>query len=412
MSSDDVVISARSLTKTYHVYGNSLGRVRQKLDFSGKKYYQEFTALKGVSFDIRRGEAVGIVGRNGSGKSTLLQVVCGILKPDMGSIQVQGRVSALLELGAGFHPELTGRENVYMQCAIMGMTRGQIEEKFNDIELFADIGRYIDQPVRTYSSGMYVRLAFSVAVSADPEILIVDEALSVGDAMFQHKSKRKIQQLRDSGTSLLLVSHDRYTITGMCNRSILLNEGQLVMDAAPGEVMDYYYAKLASKTGVDVSRRSSSNGQIQTVSGTGEAVVERISLLDKNGQAVEIVTPGEEVTLEFQVFVNQEIPCLVLGFTVRDQFGQIVYGINTNSFEQALTEVSGNSRYIFRFSFNVHIGVGTYSISTDLVSTNDRLTNNYESRDLAHFFTVDAKSHKIFGGLVWLDTSLEISEAR
>jgi lipopolysaccharide transport system ATP-binding protein len=408
--SSDVAISVRNLSKTYRIFGHPGDRIRQAMTLGRMRFHREFTALKGVSFDVRKGETVGIIGRNGSGKSTLLQLICGILKPTSGSVTVNGRISALLELGAGFNPEFTGRENIYFQGALMGFKRQEVDARIDDIIAFADIGAFIDQPVRTYSSGMYVRLAFSVAISSEPEILIVDEALSVGDAVFQHKSKKRIQQLRDSGTSLLIVSHDRNTITAMCNRSIFLDNGQLMMDAAPGEAMDYYYAVMASKSGENVRQIQSGSGHMQTVSGTGEATVELIILRDANGHEVEMVTPGQPVTLEFRVRINQAIPRLVLGFTIRDQFGQPVYGINTNSFDRALTDVPGDLGYIFRFAFAANIGVGTYSISTALVSTNDRFTNNYECRDLAHFFSV-SDCDKPFAGIVWLNPSLEISEA-
>lgn len=411
MPSDEIAISVKNLTKKYRIFGHPGDRIKQALTLGRVRFHREFTALQDVSFEIKKGETVGIIGRNGSGKSTLLQLICGILKPTSGVVQATGRISALLELGAGFNPEFTGRENVYFHGAMMGLTKSKMDERFDSIASFADIGEFIDQPVRTYSSGMYVRLAFAVAISSDPEILIIDEALSVGDAVFQHKSKKRIQQLRDSGTSLLLVSHDRNAITAMCNRCILLDKGQLVMDAAPAEVMDYYYAIMAARSGEAVQQTLSGSGQTQTVSGSGEAVVERIGLLDAAGREVEAVVPGQEVTLEFRVRTHQAVPRLVLGFTIRDQFGQPVYGINTNSFDQALMDVSEGREYIFQFSFAANIGVGTYSISTALVSTNDRFTNNYECRDLAHFFEVHNTDQKPFAGVAWLNPILEIRQA-
>jgi lipopolysaccharide transport system ATP-binding protein len=407
----DITISVKNLTKTYRIFGHPGDRIKQALTLGRISFHQKFTALQDVSFEIQKGESVGIIGRNGSGKSTLLQLICGILKPTSGSVEVNGQISALLELGAGFNPEFTGRENVYFQGAVMGLMKEEMDERFDDIAAFADIGNFIDQPVRTYSSGMFVRLAFAVAISFNPEILVIDEALSVGDAVFQHKAKKQIQHLRDSGTSLFLVSHDRNAITAMCNRCILLDKGQLVMDAAPAEVMDYYYAIMAARSGETVLQTLSGSGQTQTVSGSGEAVVERIALVDAAGREVEAVVPGQEVALEFLVRTHQAIPRLVLGFTIRDQFGQEVYGINTNSFNQALTDVLEDCQYLFRFSFAVNIGVGTYSISTALVSTNDHLTNNYESRDLAHFFSVHNTGQKPFGGVAWLNPSLEITQA-
>jgi lipopolysaccharide transport system ATP-binding protein len=407
----DIVISVKNLTKTYRIFGHPGDRIKQALTLGRISFHQKFTALQDISFEITKGESVGIIGCNGSGKSTLLQLICGILKPTSGSVEVAGQISALLELGAGFNPEFTGRENVYFQGAVMGLMKEEMDDRFDDIASFADIGEFIDQPVRTYSSGMFVRLAFAVAISFKPEILVIDEALSVGDAIFQHKSKKRIQQLRDSGTSLFLVSHDRNAITAMCDRCILLDKGQLQMDAAPMEVMDYYYAIMAARSGETALQTLSRSGQAQMISGSGEAVVERIALVDEAGREVQAVVPGQEVTLEFRIRTHQAIPRLVLGFTIRDQFGQQVYGINTNSFNQALTDVPKDRQYLFRFSFATNIGGGTYSISTALVSTNDRFTNNYECRDLAHFFTVHITGQKLFGGVAWLNPSLEITQA-
>jgi lipopolysaccharide transport system ATP-binding protein len=404
----DVAISVKNLSKTYRIFGHPGDRIKQALTFGQKRFHKEFTALNDVSFEIKKGETVGIIGRNGSGKSTLLQLICGILKPTSGSVQVNGRISALLELGAGFNPEFTGRENVYFQGAVMGFTKAEMDARFDDIAAFADIGEFIDQPVRTYSSGMYMRLAFSVAISSEPEILIVDEAFSVGDVVFQHKSKKRILQLRDTGTSLLLVSHDRNAVAAMCHRCILLDKGHLAMDAMALNVMDYYYATIAANGGVAVRQTHSDFGKTQTISGSGEAVVESIRLLDTADHEADVLVPGQEITLEFHVKSKEEIPCLILGFAIRDQFGQEIYGINTKSYDQELKNVSKGSDYIFRFSFFANIGVGTYSISTALTSTNDHLENNYQSCDLAYFFSVYNTGQRFFGGVVWLNPILEI----
>ncbi len=232
MHSDDIAISVRNLTKTYRLFGHAGDRVKQFLSLGLKQYHRNFTALEDVSFDIRRGETVGIIGRNGSGKSTLLQLVCGILKPTSGTVKVNGRIAALLELGAGFNPEFTGRENVYFQGALMGFTKQQMGERFDDIAVFAEIGEFIDQPVRTYSSGMFVRLAFAVAINVDPDVLVVDEAIAVGDAGFRARCFRRIVEMRNGGCTILFVSHAMDQILRLCDRSILLDAGELVFDGA------------------------------------------------------------------------------------------------------------------------------------------------------------------------------------
>lgn len=406
MSSDDLAISVRNLTKTYRLFGHSGDRIKQFLSFGLKRYHSEFTAIKDVSFDIRKGEAVGIIGRNGSGKSTLLQLVCRILKPTSGTVRVNGRISALLELGAGFNPEFTGRENVYFQGALMGFTRAQMDDRFDDIDAFADIGQFIDQPVRTYSSGMFVRLAFSVATAADPDVLIVDEALSVGDVAFQHKCGKRIQELTDAGMTLLVVSHDRVTISALCNRCILMDQGALTLNSQPSDVFDYYHALLAAKGDQPITKNQLDSGRIQIISGTGEARIESVRLLDVRGHEVKLIDVGTDAVLEFVVRIHQSIPRLVLGFTIRDKYGQAVFGVNTNSFDKALNQLQAGHRYRFCFAFRALLGVGSYTVSTALVSTNDRFTNNYECRELACIFEVHNLSQSPFGGSIWLNPVL------
>jgi len=240
MPCNDIAISVNNLTKTYRLFGHPGDRVKQFLSLGVKRYHREFTALRGVSFDIRRGETIGIIGRNGSGKSTLLQVLCGILKPTSGTVAVNGRVSALLELGAGFNPEFTGRENVYFQGAVMGLTRDEIDARFDDIAAFADIGEFIDQPVRIYSSGMFVRLAFAVAVNIDPDVLIVDEALAVGDMEFQERSISRMKGMQRNGTTILLVSHAIPAVRNFCQQAIWLDGGKVVLSGKADKVCYAY----------------------------------------------------------------------------------------------------------------------------------------------------------------------------
>ena len=245
---DDVVIRARDLSKHYELYARPEDRLKQSivprlqrwLRRPATKFYRDFAALQTMSFDIRRGETVGIVGRNGSGKSTLLQLVCGTLSPTGGSIEVVGRVSALLELGAGFNPEFTGRENVYLNGAILGISREEMDARFDDIARFADIGQFIDQPLKTYSSGMSVRLAFATAISVDADILVVDEALAVGDEAFQRKCYARIEDFKSNQGTLLFVSHSAQTIVQLCTRAVLIDSGELLLDGEPKNVTHQY----------------------------------------------------------------------------------------------------------------------------------------------------------------------------
>ena len=404
----DIVISANNLTKTYRIFGHPGDRIKQALTFGQVRFHREFTALQDVSFEIKKGETVGIIGRNGSGKSTLLQLICGILKPSSGSVQTNGRISALLELGAGFNPEFTGRENVYFQGALMGMNAEAVDERFEDIAGFADIGEFIDQPVRTYSSGMYVRLAFSVAIHVQPDILVVDEALSVGDVVFQHKSRKRVQELIDAGTSLLLVSHDRSMITSTCSRCILLDKGRLMMDGLPADVFDYYHALTAAKGNEYIQQKRLDSGRAQVVSGTGEARVESIRLLDSDGKELNTLEVGMPVILEFLVRAFQPIPHLVLAFAIRDRLGQTMFNTNTNCFRKSPENVQADTELVFRFYLHANMGPGSYSISSFLTSTNDRFANNYESRELAYFFELSNESHPYFLGNAWLHPELNV----
>ncbi len=249
--SEDVAISVRNVCKHYQIYQRPEDRLKQAiiprlqrlLGRPQSRYFTDFIALRNISFDVPRGQVVGIVGRNGSGKSTLLQIICGTLQPSDGEVMVNGRIGALLELGAGFNPEFTGRENVYMNATILGLSRAEIDARLEDILEFADIGSFIDQPVKTYSSGMYMRLAFAVAINIDPEILVIDEALAVGDVAFQRKCFAQIEQIRAKGATILLVSHSIGTILELCDRAIMLDEGELLMDGTP-EKVTFYYERL------------------------------------------------------------------------------------------------------------------------------------------------------------------------
>lgn len=236
----DIVISVQNLTKKYRIFSHPGDRIKQALTFGRVRFHREFTALQDVSFEIKKGEAVGIIGRNGSGKSTLLQLICGILKPTSGTVQTNGRISALLELGAGFNPEFTGRENVYFQGAVMGLTKAEMDARFDDIAAFADIGDFIDQPVRIYSSGMYLRLTFATAVSVDPDVLVVDEALAVGDASFRSRCFLRIGELRSSGCTILFVSHDMAQIASLCGQAMLMDKGELLAFGKPQPLVSWY----------------------------------------------------------------------------------------------------------------------------------------------------------------------------
>jgi lipopolysaccharide transport system ATP-binding protein len=362
----------------------------------------------GIDFSVDPGEAVGIIGINGAGKSTLLKLITGTVQPTTGKITTSGRIAAMLELGMGFHPDFTGCQNVMMAGQLLGLNVGEIAALMPDIEAFAEIGEYIDQPVRIYSSGMQMRLAFSVATARRPDLLIVDEVLSVGDVYFQHKSFDRIREFRKQGTTLLIVSHDKEAIQSICDRAILLDAGRLAKEGVPAEIMDFYNAMLSDRTTAKITQHLTENGKIQTISGTGEATVMDLALLNEVGECVEVVDVGSPVTLMVKVAVHAPIPCLVLGYMIKDRLGQSIYGTNTNHINMPLLGVDSGEVITFRFGFNADLGPGNYSVSVALTSTENHLVNNYEWRDLALVFHVVNVSRSFFVGSAWLSPEVSV----
>lgn len=365
--SPDVVISARGLSKSYRLFGHPGDRVKQFLSFGLKRYHREFTALRDVSFDIRKGETIGIIGRNGSGKSTLLQLVCGILKPTSGTVRVNGRVAALLELGAGFNPEFTGRENVYFQGALMGFTQTQIEERFDAIAAFAEIGEFIDQPVRTYSSGMFVRLAFAVAVHASPDIMVIDEALAVGDIAFQARCFDRIRQLKQQGVTILLVSHSMPQILANADKAVLLDCGRIV---AQGEDVAAVVAKYESRTRItarpagDTFPAPSSRQDIdETRFGTFEATISHISFV-QDGQDTTVLQPGKMVELRFHIEAMRPFKSVVLGASLRKPGTGDLWGDNNLLAQQPLSLHAGGN--IVKYAFELPLAAGEYLLHCGL----------------------------------------------
>ena len=401
-------IHVANLGKAYKQYPTRWSRLGEwMLPFRGLRHKLKWV-LQDVSFQVAPGEAVGLIGINGAGKSTLLKLITGTTQPTTGSVAMSGTVAALLELGMGFHPDFSGRQNVIMAGQLLGMTVEEIARLMPEIEEFAGIGDYIDQPVRVYSSGMQMRLAFSVATARRPDILIVDEALSVGDAYFQHKSFDRIRQFRKLGTTLLLVSHDKQAIQSVCDRAILLDGGRLSKEGKPEEIMDYYNALIAERENETVRLHELEGGKVQTISGTGEATVTDIALIDSAGERVEVIDVGSDVTLQVKVLARAPIPRMVLGYMIKDRLGQPIYGTNTHLKEMPLEGVKAGEEVIFRFRFPLNLGPGTFSVATAIVSTETHLVNNYEWRDLALVFTVMNMRRAHFEGSAWLDPFITI----
>ncbi|OOE95375.1 ABC transporter ATP-binding protein [Salinivibrio sp. IB643] len=403
------VLEVSKVAKSFLDYSSEFQRIASWFGVNTKPI-QEQEILKDITFSLNSGEAVGIVGRNGAGKSTLLKMVTGTLKPTQGNIKVYGRISAILELGMGFHPDLTGRQNVYHASGLMGFTQEQIDTVINEIEAFAEVGDYFDQPVRMYSSGMQMRVAFAVVTAYRPDILIVDEALSVGDAYFQHKSLNRIREFQKQGTTLLFVSHDRGAIQAVCNRAILLEKGAIIKDGDPEEVMDYYNALIATKDGASdhVEQITQDDGKVQTVSGTKEATVQNVRLLNSAGKSIDSIGVGEIIDIRVIAKVHKKIESLVLGYGVKDRLGQVMYGTNTWHTKQVINHPELGASYEFHITFPVNLGPGTYSIQTALVDSDNHLTNNYEWKDLAAVFTVVNIDKTEFVGCNWNEPKIKV----
>lgn len=405
------VIRVSAVGKAYKQYASHWDRFREWfLPFSGTRHHLHWV-LKDISFEVGAGEAIGIVGSNGAGKSTLLKMITGTSQPTSGTIETRGDIAALLELGMGFHPEFTGRQNVYMAGQLRGLSVEEITELMPDIEAFAEIGEYIDQPVRVYSSGMQVRLAFSVATAKRPVVLIVDEALSVGDAYFQHKSFQRIREFRSEGTTLLIVTHDRSAIQSLCDRVILLNDGRIAKQGDAEEVMDFYNALMAEREQQLIKQNVAEDGRVSTISGSGEVSIEDIALFNSAGERIEMVLVGQSVVLQVKARVNQAVPRLVLGFMIKDRYGQAIHGINTHRLDRGLENLASGEVVTFRFGFDMNLGKGNYSIAFSLSKHDSHLETNYEWRDGGFIFHVINKDHPDFVGCTWLESELTIDRS-
>ena len=401
-------IQVSNLGKAYKRYPSHRARLLEWLVPGGRPRHQDIWVLRDISFSVAPGQALGIIGINGAGKSTLLKLITGTAAPSTGSVAMHGRVAAMLELGMGFHPDFTGRQNAYMAGQLIGLTVDEISTLMPEIEAFAEIGEYIDQPVRVYSSGMQMRLAFAVATARRPDVLIVDEALSVGDAYFQHKSFERIRAFRTEGTTLLIVSHDKGAIQSVCDRAILLDKGRVSKEGTPEEIMDLYNAMLAEREGVEVRQETLDSGKVQTISGTGEATVQAIALLNAQGEPAEVHGTGTDVELCIDVAIHADISELTLGYRIKDRLGQNIFGTNTFHKLHPLTGLKAGQRLRVRARFPLNLGPGSYSVATALHSSDNHLGQNYEWRDLALVFEVMNLKHSYFEGCTWLDPQIDI----
>jgi lipopolysaccharide transport system ATP-binding protein len=409
-------IIVENLGKAYRQYKNNFSKIKTIL-FASKdpSNFKLKWVIKDISFSIGPGEAVGIIGINGAGKSTLLKLITKTIASTQGTISLKGRVAALLELGMGFHPEFTGRQNIYMAGQLIGLSIDEINRKLHEIIEFSEIEEYIDQPVRVYSSGMQVRLAFSVATAIRPDILIIDEALSVGDAYFQHKSFERIRKFKERGTTLLLVSHDKQAIQSICDRAILIASGKKVMEGAPEEVLDHYNALIADK---DQSKIKSSTlsgiisdnpekKKTQLTSGSGEAELVKVDLTDEFGKNIEVVKVGQKVILDITIKAKDFLEELVLGYVIKDRYGREIFGTNTHFLNNILTDIAIGEDINYKFKFTANVGEGNYSISIAAHMGSSHVVKNYIWKDVAIVFNVINADYDTFIGSSWIPPTLE-----
>ncbi len=420
----DIDIKVENVSKLYKLYDKPIDRLKEAINPFRKKYHKAFYALKDVSFNIRKGEAVGIIGQNGSGKSTLLQIITGVLSHTSGNLAVNGKISALLELGTGFNPELTGIENIYFYGAIMGVNKGEMDKRIDEIISFADIGEFVHQPVKVYSSGMFVKLAFSVAINVQPDILIVDEALAVGDIRFQQKCYRKIKEIKTDKT-ILFVSHDLGAVTNFCDRVIWLNDGEIIEDDTPAKVIKNYYTYMVYNSEndiIDSEMAIDENHSLMDIDplpegvasfGEGAAKIIGASLFKHKLQSkIKVLEGGEKVDLVARIKLNDYIDSPIIGFTMKNKIGFTILSTNTAVLRRNIEPLQKGDTLIVRFSFMFPNIKNDYYIFS-LAIANGTLHNHIQHHWVHDVIIVEVRRNDQFaechGLCVFDDIDIEVS---
>lgn len=432
MIMDEVVIKAENLSKSYKIFESNRDRFKEAFNPFGKRYSRDFFALRDISFEVRRGENIGLIGQNGSGKSTLLKIITGVLTPTSGSIEVRGRIASLLELGAGFNPEMTGVENIYMNGLLVGYSREVMDNKIDEIITFADIGDFIRQPVKTYSSGMFARLAFAVNAFVEPDILIVDEALSVGDAFFQRKCIDKMHAMIDGGVTVLFVSHDVFAVKSLCKRAFLLRAGEIVMDASAKDVIAAYQNDIfqsqndfaenqtnkrrldaiaeareqqrnvvpadfnipITAEGLAANRNSFIKYAEYNRTQDGRAAFENIQLLNLDGECINEVYFGQEVVLRMVVKFHQDVDCLGMGYHIRNSTGiDLIYTDSRFNDIKAIFDAQSGEVYVIDWKFRIELKSEVYDIACVISTPIDSTLN---SADICDFVPCAAQFKVVY----------------
>ncbi len=450
-----VAVSVNNVSKKFRLFNSPKERLFEALHPFNKKYHKEFWALKDINFEVLNGQTLGIIGRNGSGKSTLLQIICSILRPTTGNVKVSGRVSSILELGAGFNPEFTGRSNVLLNGSLMGLSEREIKDRMPQIEAFADIGEFIDQPLKIYSSGMFVRLAFAAAVNVDPDILVIDEALAVGDAKFQHKCYQKFIEFQKSGKTIMFVTHDLNAITRYCHQAILLENGKIIKSGHPNDVVNNYFKMMFTDGYLDneVSKPEISSPKIPVPKGDFKSdthvAVELDRFLkelpdrdscfvrksynknefrfgDKRAEIVDYlvvsgneydpadIDPGISVDIYFKVLAHDNIDSPLFGYGVKTKDGVYIYATNTELMKVDVLSLKKADMAIFKFSTTLNLKGGDYFISLGIAENRGKISGDKKSMmdSRTDFIHLSVKEKRCFDGLVELKTSFnKISNA-
>lgn len=421
----DVIIRLENISKVYKIYDRPIDRLKESVHPFHKRYSRDFYALKDVSLEVRRGETLGFIGRNGAGKSTILKLITGVLTPTSGKVEVKGRIASLLELGAGFNPEMTGIENIYMNGTIMGCSKAEMDEKIDEIIAFADIGEFIYQPVKVYSSGMFARVAFAVNAFVEPDLLIVDEALSVGDAFFQSKCMDKMKSLMENGVTVLFVSHDWTAIKNLCERGVLMDKGEVLMDASASEVVEEYrrmqlearqdgiqaaaevepVQELPSTDNVwfrnnEVFLKNASYQRIQN----GKLSFCNVQLLDEAGHPIAAAEYGQSVILRMAIDVHADAAFFGTGYHIRNEAGMELVYSDSQIEDKIVHQAKAGSRYLMDWKFRLALREGRYNIACVMSLPIDLLARKVECCDFvpcAVQFTVLTNTCEMGGYVHW-----------
>ena len=394
------MINLNNISKKFKVYKDKRDRFREWMLFGRKTLHSEFWALRDINLSIPKGEVFGLVGLNGAGKSTLLKIITGTMAPSSGSVNLNGKVAALLELGTGFHPELTGRDNVRINGRLLGMSEEEINQKMDEIESFCELDDYFDKPIRTYSTGMYVRLAFALATSVHPDILIIDEALSVGDAYFQQKCVKRMEAFKKKGTTILFVSHDLSMLKLFCDRIALLQKGRIEAIGNSRDILELYNAKLAEQSeGFALSTNKNDHSEDVLSSGNGKVIIRRVSINTPNRKDVKALEAGQECQIKIEALFSSQVYDPTVGILIRDRLGYDIFGTNTKLMSQKTGGYDPGDTANFNFNCTMNIGPGEYTLTVAVHQDSTHTSECYQWIDRILSFKVIPRTDFQFSGV-------------